>query len=291
MINDKSRILWNPDLIQLSKFNISSGDHQVSFDGKVSKNPNDWLFFYVEDFNLADLNGLLGGDMKLGGILNIDGGVADVYDNIRFQSMADIKNFVLNDEQVGDIMVGSQWDKTTNSVSVLGNLKRDRSETFRFEGNYWLDKEKDNIRLGLKFDHTDISFLNAFEDPDLYTDIEGILNGELTVTGELTNPVVKGDLDILMASVMVPMFNVGFGFSGGIELGRGEIIVNHMDLFDQEGNQAYASMQIYHDDWSGFNYDVTLDMEDPNLSDKFLVMNTQYEEGSYYYGKRIFLVL
>ena len=285
VINDKSRILWNPDLIQLSKFNISSGDHQVSFDGKISKNPNDWLFFYVEDFNLADLNGLLGGDMKLGGILNIDGGVADVYDNIRFQSMADIRNFVLNDEEVGDIMVGSQWDKTTNSVSVLGNLKRDRSETFRFEGNYWLDKEKDNISLDLKFDHTDISFLNAFEDPDLYTDIEGILNGELTVTGELTNPVVKGDLDILMASVMVPMFNVGFGFSGGIELGRGEIIVNHMDLFDQEGNQAYASMQIYHDDWSGFNYDVTLDMEDPNLSDKFLVMNTQYKEGSYYYGK------
>jgi hypothetical protein len=285
VINDKSRILWSPDLIQLSKFNISSGDHQVSFDGKISKNPNDWLFFYVEDFNLADLNGLLGGDMKLGGILNIDGGVADVYDNIRFQSMADIRNFVLNDEQVGDIMVGSQWDKTTNSISVLGNLKRDRSETFRFEGNYWLDKEKDNIRLGLKFDHTDISFLNAFEDPDLYTDIEGILNGELTVTGEITNPVIKGDLDILMASVMVPMFNVGFGFSGGIELGKGEIIVNHMDLFDQEGNQAYASMQIYHDDWSGFNYDVTLDMEDPKLSDKFLVMNTQYQEGSYYYGK------
>jgi hypothetical protein len=285
VINDKSRILWNPDLIQLSKFNISSGDHQVSFDGKISKNPNDWLFFYVEDFNLADLNGLLGGDMKLGGILNIDGGVADVYDNIRFQSMADIRNFVLNDEEVGDIMVGSQWDKTTNSVSVLGNLKRDRSETFRFEGNYWLEKEKDNIQISLKFDHTDISFLNAFEDPDLYTDIEGILNGELTVTGELTNPVIKGDLDILMASVMVPMFNVGFGFSGGIELGPGEIIINHMDLFDQEGNQAYANMQIYHDDWSGFNYDVTLDMEDPNMSDKFLVMNTQYQEGSYYYGK------
>lgn len=285
VISDNSKILWNPDLIQLSKFNISSGDHQVSFDGKISKNPNDWLFFYVEDFNLADLNGLLGGEMKLGGILNIDGGVADVYDNIRFQSMADISNFVLNDEKVGDIMVGSQWDKSTNSISVLGNLKRDRSETFRFEGNYWLDKEKDNIRLGLKFDHTDISFLNAFEDPDLYTDIEGILNGELTVTGELTNPVIKGDLDILMASVMVPMFNVGFGFSGGIELERGEIIVNHMDLFDQEGNQAYASMQIYHDDWSGFNYDVTLDMEDPNMSEKFLVMNTTYQEGSYYYGK------
>ncbi|MBI3134721.1 MAG: translocation/assembly module TamB domain-containing protein [Bacteroidetes bacterium] len=284
-INPSSKILWNPDLIQLSKFNISHDDHLVSFDGKISKNPNDWLYFYVEDFDLSDLNGMLGGDITLGGILNIDGGVADVYDNIRFQSVSDVTNFVVNGELVGDLMVGSQWDKTTNSIGVLGNLKRDKSETFRFEGNYWMDKEEDNIQLDLLFDYTDISFLNAFEDPELYTDIEGILNGELKVTGELTNPVINGDLDILMAGVMVPMFNVGFGFSGGVEFGEGEIIVNHMDLFDQEGNQAYANMQIYHDDWSGFNYDVTLDMEDPSLSEKFLVMNTVYEEGSYYYGK------
>lgn len=284
-INPSSKILWNPELIQLTKFNISNEDHMISFDGKISENPNDWLYFYVEDFNLADLNGLLGGGITLGGTLNLDGGVADLYNNIRFQSMADVRSFVVNEELVGDLMIGSKWDKTTNSIGVLGNLKRDRSETFRFEGNYWIDKEEDNIQLGLVFDNTDISFLNAFQDPELYTDIEGILNGELVITGEVTNPDIKGELDILMAGVMVPMFNVGFGFSGGVEFGPGEIIVNHMDLFDQEGNQAYANMQIYHEDWTGFNYDVTLDMEDPRLSEKFLVMNTVYEEGSYYYGK------
>lgn len=285
VINDKSKILWSPELIQLSKFKISNDDHLISFDGKISENPNDWLYFYVENFDLADLNGLLGGEIVLGGILNIDGGIADVYNNIRFQSMADIKNFAVNNESVGDVMVGGQWDKTTNSIGVLGNLKRNKSETFRFEGNYWLDKEEDNIDLSLTFDYTDISFLNAFEDPYLYTDIEGVLNGELKVTGEITNPEINGDLDVVMAGVMVPMFNVGFGFSGKIGFGDGEIIVNGMNLFDQEGNQARANMQIYHEDWGDFNYDVTLDMENPALSERFLVMNTQYEEGSYYYGK------
>jgi hypothetical protein len=284
-INPNSKILYNPELIQLSKFKIFHEDHIVSLDGKISKNPKDWLNFYVQDFDLADINGLLGGDITLGGILNIDGGVADVYNNIRFQSISDIKNFVVNGELVGDLMVGTEWDKTNNSIGLLGNLKRDKKETFRFDGNYWLEKEKDNINLNLSFDYTDISFLNAFEDPELYTDIEGILDGDLHVTGELTNPVVNGKLDILMAGVMVPMFNVGFGFSGGVDFGDDEIIVNRMDLFDQEGNRAYANMQIYHEDWSNFNYDVTLDMEDPRMSEKFLVMNTVYEEGSYYYGK------
>ncbi|MBK9191019.1 MAG: translocation/assembly module TamB domain-containing protein [Crocinitomicaceae bacterium] len=284
-INPNSKILYNSELIQLTKFKIFHEDHIVSLDGKISKNPKDWFNFYVQDFDLADINGLLGGDITLGGILNIDGGVADVYNNIRFQSISDIKNFVVNGELVGDLMVGTEWDKTNNSIGLLGNLKRDKKETFRFDGNYWLEKETDNINLNLSFDYTDISFLNAFEDPELYTQIEGILDGDLHVTGELTNPVVDGKLDILMAGVMVPMFNVGFGFSGGVDFGDDEIIVNHMDLFDQEGNRAFANMQIYHEDWSNFNYDVTLDMEDPRMSDKFLVMNTVYEEGSYYYGK------
>lgn len=284
-INNKSSILWNPDVIQLSKFKISNGNHVVNFDGKISKNPNDWLYFYVQDFELADLNGLLGGDILLSGVLNIDGGVADLYNNIRFQSLSDIKDFFINGEEVGDILVNAKWDKVTNSLDLYGNLKRDNAEKFRFDGNYWIDKEEDNIDLDLTFNQTDISFLNAFEDPELYTDIEGILDGKIKVTGELTDPDLKGDLDIIMAGVMVPMFNVGFGFSGGIKIDKSEIVIDQMSLFDQEGNRASASMQIYHNNWADFNYDVTLDMDDPLLSEKFLVMNTTYTEGSYYYGK------
>lgn len=284
-INDNSKIVWNPELIQLSKFKITNGNNAINFNGKISENPNDWLYFYVENFNLADLNGLLGGDMKLGGILNLDGGVADVYNKLRFQSMTDITNFVINDEEVGDIMVGGKYDMESNSISMLGNLKRNRSETFRFEGDYFLDKEKENINLVLTFDQTDISFLNAFEDPELYTDIEGIIDGELKVTGEITSPKIKGGLDILMAGLTVPMFNVGFGITGAIKMDDGEILATQMSVFDQEGNRAMANMQIYHDDWSNFNYDITLDMEDKKMAPRFLVMNTQYKDGDYYYGK------
>jgi len=81
------------------------------------------------------------------------------------------------------------------------------------------------------------------------------------------------------------MFNVPFGFAGKVEFGEGEIIVQRMRLFDQEKNEAQAQMSIYHEDWGGWNYNVILDFENPNLSKSFLVMNTEYAEGSYYYGK------
>src|SRR5688572_10797796 len=121
VINDKSKILWNPDLIQLSQFNISNNNHLVSFDGKISHNPEDTLNLKVKDFDLADLNSVLGGDLTMGGIVNINGTVADLYDNIRFESESDIIGFVLNEEAVGDLHLENQWDKTTNSITMDGN--------------------------------------------------------------------------------------------------------------------------------------------------------------------------
>jgi len=285
VINDKSKILWNIDVIQLTKFNISNENRVVSFNGKISKNPRDWLYFNVRDFDLSDLNALFGGDLTLGGILNINGGIADLYDNIRFEVLSDVTDFVLNDELVGNLMIGGQWDKSTNSVAVDGSLNRNSKPTFTFVGNYFIGKAEDNIALTLKFKETDISFLSAFEDPILYSEIKGILSGELKVSGELLNPDIEGDLLVSKASVVVPMFNVPFGFAGKVEFGEGEIIIQKMQLFDQEKNEAQAQISIYHEDWSGWNYDVILDFENPKLSKSFLVMNTEYKEGSSYYGK------
>ncbi len=283
-INPDSKLLWNKDIFEFTDFEIVNGDHLVDLHGKVSHDPKDWLYFQVKDFDLEALNGLTGG-IDLGGILNIQGGVSDVYNNIRFMSVSDVKGLFVEGELVGDLLVDSKWNKESNSVGIRGNLKRDNKETFKFAGNYFTEKERDNINLDLIFDYTDIGFLNAFSDPDLYTNIAGILNGKLNISGEVSDPIIDGKLDVVTANVKVPMFNVTFGASGGINFGHDEIIVDYMNVTDQEGNNAIASMQIYHYDWKDWNYDITLDMEGPLVSNRFLVMDTYYKDGDFYYGK------
>ncbi len=282
-ISSKSKLLWSPDLIQLTKFNITNKNHVIGLDGKISKDPNDWLTFFVQDFDLDDLNGILGGDIKLGGILNVNGGVADLYGKVKFMSLSEVSDFFINDELVGDLLVDSKWHKETNSVSINGNLKREGIETFGFNGEYFTEDE--NLDVDLIFDKTNIAFLNAFEDPTLYTNIAGILDGKLKVTGKPWNPNIGGRLTVVQSNVHVPMFNVDFGAEGDIKFGDGEFIVDYMKLYDQEGNEAMAQMQIYHYDWADWNFDITLNMDSPKLSEQFLVMDTEYKEGDYYYGK------
>jgi hypothetical protein len=283
-ISPSSSICWNPETIEVTDFDIVNGPHAIRFNGKVSSDPNDWLYFEIDDFDLADLNGLLGGSVVIGGIANVDGGISDVYNSLKFNSISDISNLVIDNEIVGDVILDNTWDKETSSIGVNGALKRNKKETFRFSGNYFTEKKKDNLALNLTFDHTDIAFLNAFSDPELYTNIKGILNGALQVSGELTNPIIEGDLDVVTANVHVPMLNVGFGMSGILNFGDGELTTNGLNITDQEGNNALALMQIYHYDWAEWNYDITLDMESPEVSKRFLLLNSKYNEGDFYYG-------
>jgi len=283
-ISPESKLIWNKDLIRLTKFKIKNGDHYVELKGRVSENPEDKLYFNVTDFDLTDLNGILGGT-EIAGNLNLRGNIADVYNNIRLEANSKIKDFFVEGELVGDLNIKNKWNKENNNVEILGALKREGETTFEFDGNYFTELEKDNLKLDLIFDYTEIGFLNAFSDPELYEKISGKLNGRLAVTGELMNPVVDGTLDVVTANVFVPLFNVAYGISGEIDFGRDEIIVENMNTFDQEGNNALARMQIYHTNWGNWNYDITLDMLGPLVSERFLVMNTEYKEGDFYYGK------
>ncbi len=283
-INPQSILTWNPEKITIENFDIVNDLSLISFDGIISKNPKDWLNFRIKDFDLSALNKLIN-DIELEGILNIDGGAADVYKQARFMALTDVKDFVINKETVGDIFVDSKWNVASNSVKLNGFLKRDAKETFTFFGDYFVERKENSLDIFVAFDKTDIGFLSAFSDPDLYTDIKGILNGNIHIGGTPVNPIIEGDLDVSKASVKVPMFNVAFGMKGLLSFGEGEIIADDLRLFDQEGNEAVTMMQIYHYDWADWNYDITLDMSDPNITQTFLVMDTYYKEGDYYYGK------
>ncbi|MEO9531510.1 MAG: translocation/assembly module TamB domain-containing protein [Crocinitomicaceae bacterium] len=284
-VNPDSRFLWNPDQMVFENFKISNDDHFVKLDGYITKDPKRWLEIQINKFDLSDLNGLTGPDLELAGILNAQGKLSNLYDKVKFQAQSEISGFYLNKEMVGDVGLNARWNDQLASVVLNGNLSRDQKRTFTFSGSYFTQKEKDNIDIEAKFDHTDITFLNAFEDPELYTDIQGEIDGLLRVTGELENPKVTGQMDLVEARVKVPMMNVFFGANGRLDFTDGKIKSDGLRLKDQENNEAEVDMTIGHTNWQNWKYMVLLNMNDPSITKQFLAMDTQYKDGDYYYGK------
>ena len=285
-LQKNSSFLYSEDKMVFHDFKISHKENYVGLEGILSKKPDDWLKITVHDFNLADLNGLnLTGGLELGGLLNIDGKLGDVYNTPKFAAISSIKDLTLDSYLVGDLRLNSKWNEVTKSIYAEGDLSREDKKTFTFEGDYHIERKRDNLDFEARFANTDIAFLNAFDDPELYTDIEGNLDGKLRIRGEPESPIITGRMEVLNSSVFVPMFNVHFGASGIIKFNDGEIIADHLRIHDQDYNMADCQMQIYHYDWADWNYNIMLDMEHPAMSNKFLAMDTYYKEGDYYYGK------
>jgi TamB, inner membrane protein subunit of TAM complex len=280
-----SSVLYNPEIIVLKDFKISHEEAYINANGILSKNPEDWLGLTVHNFDLSDLNGIIGETVELAGVLNVDGKLAGIFDQPKFEAKSTIDSLALNKYLVGDIILGSKWNELNKSISANGMLSRENKKTFSFAGDYFMEKKEDNLDFEARFENTDIAFLNAFDDPELYTNIEGILEGRIKIKGEPENPIVSGGMNIVSSSVTVPMFNVSFGAAGLLKLNDGEIIADHLRINDEEYNMADCQMQVYHYDWADFNYNILLDIDNPALSRRFLAMDTYYNEGDSYYGK------
>jgi len=297
-IANQSFISLAESKIEVQKFKVERNKQFITIDGIISKNDDDKLNFKINDLDLDDLSSLIGSDVDMDGVVNGWGYISNPFTNLLYIGDAAIQNLYLNKQEIGDVYLQSQWNKGSESVGLMGDLMYRGNQTFKFDGNYFIDREKNNLDFNLLFDHTDIRFTNAFMDPDVVNNISGLLDGRLKVTGTPEVPILDGEVELISGNAKVEMLGVNFGFDGKISADEYGFYIDHMPVTDEEGNSGNLIGSIYHDQFKEWNFDLQFDLENnmssgdsplfgytSNQTDKFLVLNTDYEEGAYYYGK------
>lgn len=298
-IENQSDLTITENEIHIAKFKVERKEQYISVDGCISRNDADKLNFNISDIDLTELGTLIGSSVKMEGKVNAWGYISNPYTNLTYIGDAAIQSLYINDEEVGDIFMQSQWNKASESVGLMGDLLYRGNQTFRFDGSYFLEKEKDNLDFNLLFDQTDLQFTNAFMDPDVVNNIHGLINGSLKVTGSAERPIVEGDLNLVGGNAKMELLGVNFGFDGKISADEYGFYIDNMPVSDEEGNTGSLIGSVYHNNFSDWNFDLQFDLENDmmlnntpfasfmpfNTMDKFLVLNTEYKEGDYYYGK------
>ncbi|MFA7274684.1 MAG: translocation/assembly module TamB domain-containing protein [Crocinitomicaceae bacterium] len=296
-IRDSSNVEYREDYIAVDHFMFERQNQFISVKGKVSSRDEDKLILKVSHLQLDDFGALLQTPMELKGEVNGFGEISTPFDNIGFNGDASVKGLYINDEEVGDVFVQSQWVKGDESVKLLGDLIYRNTQTFSFDGEYHVNRKKDNLDFNLLFDHTDIQFANAFMDPQVLSDITGTLDGSLEVHGTPDEPKLAGDVVLSNGGARVGILGVKFQTKGKIEVDEYGFYMNNLPVIDEEGNAGSIVGSIYHDNFLNWNFDLNFNLEDDAINrdpifswkviplKKFLVMNTDYKEGDYYYGK------
>lgn len=303
-VNEKRWETENEATISISEYTVSASKLKlkrnkqfISIDGKFSKNNADQMNFRVNDVDLDELSQLIGSDVKMKGQINGWGFLSNPYKNLSYMGDAIIEDLHLNKQEVGNVFIQSQWSKEVGNVTFNGDLVRRGEQTLRFDGQYLLDKENDNLDFNLLFDQTDLSFINGFVDSTIVTNIHGLLDGRLKVTGNLDQPILNGEVELLAGNAKVSTLGVNFGLDGTIKADQYGFYIDNMPINDEEGNTGKVIGTLYHTNFTNWNYDFLFDLEtypptnpifNPSGAvplEKFLLLNTAYSEDELYYGK------
>ena len=293
-VANQSDITVSSKEMSVNNFQLTRGYQRIQVNGCLSENKRDQLRFDVIGLDLSELSSLMGLPNQYSGRFSGWGTLSTPFTNLSIAADANLEQLQIDGQAVGDIMLHSDWNDARQSIVLEGTLQYRNERTFDFDGLYKL--KNDELDLGLNFKQTDISFVNAFLDPEVVKGIQGKLNGRLRLLGSPNKPQLSGRLRLQEGGAEIAILGVNYQLEGLIQVTEDAFFLDNIPVKDPEGNTAYLSSAINHTNFDRWNYDIQINFEDdlkkldPRTNqlvplEKFLVLNTKYKEGDVYYGK------
>ena len=194
-----------------------------------------------------------------------------------------ISTFGVNDFPLGDLSVGIVGNKDLTSFVVNSSLIQDGKEKLSVVGNI-IDKEDEEPQANLIVDFNDFK-LEPFSPlgEGVITNIRGLLRGSAQLKGPLRNPDMTGLLSLDKAGLAIPYLNVDYSFApfSKVRLNNQTFNFEKVKLTDIEmKTKATLDGTITHNLFRDWSLDLNVDTE----NNRFLILNTPYEEEVLYYG-------
>ena len=276
-INDSSRIRIDSTRISVGDLVLEHKNQKLEIDGVISHSPDDELKLDLKNFDFATLDSMgLETAASLRGIVNIRGSVRDFYNERIIRATGTIDSLEYQGYRIGDVSLSSRYFGDGNKLALIGAVSRDTLKLINFEGDYFIGKD-DPLKGKITLESFDMNLLNAFDIPQI-SRYSGLANGEIAITGSPSAPVLDGYIDFEEARFEVEYLNTFFLFSDRVRVEDGWFGIDYKPIYDSNGHLGHVVASAFHNNFSDWNFDVSVDAND------FFVMNTTREENSVYYG-------
>lgn len=277
-ISNSGKVKIHGDTIDIETFEAFYYDQMVGLNGSISRDSSEKLEAEFLNFDLTNLNPFIqSSGFQLYGLVNGGGYVADLYNNVHFESDALIELLGINSEMIGDMKVQTAYEPDQQRIKLNGNLVKSGLETIGFEGFYYTQRKDDNFDLAAKLKGTNLGIVNAFM-PDGAGELAGKVNGHINLSGSTNAPQMEGSLDFVNSSILVGYTNVKYMFNGRVGIYPDMITMDYLPLRDTRGGRGSITGTLLHDNFSDMNFDVFVDMN------KMMCLNTTEQMNELYYG-------
>jgi len=279
--NKQNKVVFDDNFktFAIDKVNMVSGNQHIDLAGAMGNNNDKNIDLKFENVNLYDITPNIDSvriDGKINGSLNlktIEGKTLPYAD-------LTINYFSINKDYYGDLSMKAESNSNNKVYSFDVELINSDLLNFIAKGDINFEPKNPTI---LAFAEFDKFRMNAFSPlgKDVLKNIRGYATGKALITGELKNPNIDGDLNLVEAGIAIPYLNVNYDFLGDTKIKLYKHTfefepINIQDVVKQ--TKGVIKGTISHNEFKRWKMDLELSTE--NL----LVLNTEEHEDALFYG-------
>lgn len=274
-IVDENRIVFNKKEIKFKNLNLTSKFESISINGSISRDPAAILEVDFKDFNLRNLNPIIG--RNISGVLNADLDFNNLYNQFQTYGTVRANDCTIEGFLIGDISGTSTWDNSLKAIVSNFNIDRLGKKILEIEGRITPNGDSTSLNMVAKLNSTNLEIIEPFAS-DLISDIKGVADGYLSLGGTTSQPILRGRISIDQGGFLVNYLNTYYTFSDQLVFNTDNISARNLALRDRNGNQAVINGGIYHDGFSNPVIDLNVSLN------KFEMLNTSSDDNDLYYG-------
>lgn len=257
-------------------FGFTQLQQTVSLNGKISEDSTRQLTFAINNFDLTNLNPLI--IRKLEGELNSVIILNNYYTEQNIQNTLSIKHLLVDDFLIGNIAGNNVWDPVREIFNLEFYIDRLENRIVNCSGFYNPANKKSPLDITASFNKANLRIFEPFID-DIFSQFQGTLTGNYSVTGTLAEPQLKGEGQLENGAMMINYLRTIYQFKGILGLTPRSIYFKDIELTDALRNKGKLSGAITHENFKGMK--ISLD----GRFDDFQVLNTTTKDNSLFYGQ------
>jgi len=271
-----SSVDLDTNIIAFHNINLYNKHQSIAISGKAGGMVTDSIEVSFNNIDISNINFLTESTgYSFQGIINGYAKIGDLFDNPIFSSNLYLKDLKVNDKLVGTSQIQSLWDDASQKFKVTVTTVRNDTTLFKLDGSY--EPKQDNLNLKAEIHSLMMERFSPFL-TDILSEPEGGLEGEISVTGKLSSPVINGNLKTNNLGFTVDYLNTHYKIEAPIEIRNGQVSIKNGKVLDSKGGKASLDATFTHNNFSNIFYKINLGLK--NLQ----CVNTTQRNNELFYG-------
>ena len=272
---EKSHLHIDTTSIAVDNFNIHHNKERFRVFGKVTDNTSDKINVEFNQVKLSNIDLLLGEEIGIFGELNGTVTVADPYNSFFLTSQLKVSDFTYLEKNFGDIMLDNSWDQGKEQLNSSLMLIKDSKAGLEIKGHY--KPKSDTIDYHASFKDYPLEsllpILRSFSNK-----VEGLGNGDVSITGKLSEPKFNGNVAVTNAKVGIDYTKVVYSLSDTVRFSGDSIIFKNISVSDVNNNKAIFNGVITHNLFNHMTYNLFAS------TSNIMALNTTRSDNPLFYG-------